>query len=121
MKIICQDELYLFFNTILHHRIRTPRSSERPKRKSKLVQKLEEEGKWGPSSTVKRRKLTAAMRDSDKAEKDKDDDQKRRECGRAVYDLWGAPGMFSSLDSVRFDVSQEYEFTLNVTYVPNSK
>ncbi|XP_030855229.1 ribosome biogenesis protein NOP53 [Strongylocentrotus purpuratus] len=70
---------------------RTPKSSERPKRKSKLVQRLEEEGKWGPSSTVKRRKLTAALRDSDKAEKDKDDDQKRRECGRAVYDLWGAP------------------------------
>nr|XP_054758792.1 ribosome biogenesis protein NOP53-like [Lytechinus pictus] len=75
---------------------KTPRSLERLKRKSKLVQRLEAEGKWGPSSTVKRRKLAAALKDSDLAQKAKDDDNKRRECGRAVYDLWGDPAPVKS-------------------------
>ncbi|XP_071491718.1 ribosome biogenesis protein NOP53-like [Diadema antillarum] len=67
---------------------RTPRSIHRPARKSKLQQRLEREDKLGPATSAKRRKVLSAKQASERSNKLKDDEDRRREIGRATYDLW---------------------------------
>ncbi|XP_072172986.1 ribosome biogenesis protein NOP53-like [Diadema setosum] len=77
-------------NIPLARKPRTLRSVHRPARKSKLQQRLEREDKLGPATSAKRRKVLSAKQASERSNKLKDDEDRRREIGRATYDLWDA-------------------------------